>query len=139
MKIRLFFFLSLLILSINVYCSCEDIAENIEACKAYTCSRYIGGENYIKHKILGLDSKNLCIYIEKHNNDEMICHHSEQGRIAEKKYFENIVNQETDNFTDIVRVRSQECFFVNSNNLNYMDQEDVIREATDNDLETLSQ
>ncbi|MDN5248062.1 MAG: hypothetical protein QWI36_02895 [Wolbachia endosymbiont of Tyrophagus putrescentiae] len=42
-------------------------------------------------------------------------------------------------FTDIVRVRSQECFFVNSNNLNYMDQEDVIREATDNDLETLSQ
>ena len=143
MMIRLLFiFVVLLFFSFHAYCNCEDIAENIGICKEYSCLQPIGNEKYIKHKILGLDSENLCVYTEKQGNDEMICHHSKYGMTMEKKYFENIfkiANQEADDFADIVHLRAKECFFISDYNRDYIDQNDIMKEAVDNDFEVLSQ
>ncbi|OWZ25209.1 hypothetical protein CCY16_00001 [Wolbachia endosymbiont of Wuchereria bancrofti] len=61
MKIKLFFIFTLLFFNASTYCSCEDIIETIEICKEYTCQQYISNEDFIKHKILGLSSKDLSI------------------------------------------------------------------------------
>ncbi len=84
MNIKLFFIFTLLISNVNAYCSCEDIIESIEICKEYSCRQYIGNEDFIEHKILGLNSGNLCVYIEKQGDDEMVCHHSQYGMMIEK-------------------------------------------------------
>jgi len=142
MRIKLLFIFVSLSLKFDAYCSCEDIAENIGICKEYSCLQPIGNENYIKHKILGLNSENLCVYVEKQGNDEMICYHSSHGMQMEKKYFENVFktgNQETDDFTDIVHLRAKECFFISDYKLDYMDQNNIMKEAVDNDFEILSQ
>lgn len=142
MKIKLFFIFALLFFNVNAYCNCEDIIESIEICKEYTCRRCIGNEDFIEHKILGLSNRNLCIYIEKQDNDEMVCYHSKYGMMMEKKHFENIFkvgNQEIDDFTDIVNLRAKECFFINDQKTSYTGRDNVIEEAVESDFNVLSQ
>lgn len=142
MKIRLFFTFILLLLSVNVYCDCEDIAENIASCEKYFCLQHIDDKNYIEHEILGLNSDNLCVYKEKRGEDEMICYHSKHGMMMEKKYFENIFkidNQETVNFFDIANLRAKECFLFNSHAMDSRSQNYIMKEAVDNNFGLLSQ
>nr|WP_255585991.1 hypothetical protein [Wolbachia endosymbiont of Mansonella ozzardi] len=141
-KIKLFFIFTLLFFSVNVYCNCKDIIESIEICKEYTCRQYIGNEDFIEHRILGLSSKGLCVHIEKQDNDKMICHHSKHGVMMEKKYFESIFkvgNQEVDDFINIANLRAKECFFINDRKTNYTDQDDIIKEAVESNFDVLSQ
>nr|WP_246209891.1 hypothetical protein [Wolbachia endosymbiont of Atemnus politus] len=84
MKIKLFFIFTLLFFKVDAYCNCKGIIENIEVCKEYTCRQYIGNEDFIENRILGLNSKGLCVYIEKQDDDEMVCHHSKRGMMMEK-------------------------------------------------------
>ncbi len=134
MNIKLFFIFTLLISNVNAYCSCEDIIESIEICKEYSCRQHIGNEDFIEHKILGLNSENLCVYIEKQGDDEMVCHHSQYGMMIEKRYFESILkvgNQEINDFIDIANLRANECFFINNY---YTDRDSIIKEATESTL-----
>ncbi|WP_338406173.1 MULTISPECIES: hypothetical protein [unclassified Wolbachia] len=142
MNIKLFFIFTLLISNVNAYCSCEDIIESIGICKKYSCRQHISNEDFIEHKILGLNSENLCVYIEKQGNDEMVCHHSQYGMMIEKRYFESILkvgNQEIDDFIDIANLRAKECFFINNQRLSYTDRDNIIREAAESDFDVLSQ
>ncbi|WP_395463487.1 hypothetical protein [Wolbachia endosymbiont of Cantharis cryptica] len=142
MKIKLFLIFTLLFFNVNAYCSCEDIIESIESCKEYTCRQYIDNEDFIEHKILGLNSRNLCVYIEKQDNDEMVCHHSKHGMMMEKKYFESIFkvgNQEIDDFIDIANLRAKECFFISNQKTSYTNRDDIIKEAVESDFDVLSQ
>nr|WP_246209564.1 hypothetical protein [Wolbachia endosymbiont of Atemnus politus] len=142
MKIKLFFTFTLLFFKVDAYCNCKGIIESIEICKEYTCRQYIGNEDFIEHRILGLNSKGLCIYIEKQDNDEMVCHHSKHGMMMEKKYFESIFkigNQEIDDLIDITNLRAKECFFINGQKTSHTDRDDIIREAIESDLDVLSQ
>ncbi|WP_168464666.1 hypothetical protein [Wolbachia endosymbiont of Ctenocephalides felis wCfeT] len=131
MNIKLLFILILLCFNFNTYCDCEDIAESIETCKKYSCTRFINDGNSIEHKILGLNSENLCVYIEKQGDDEMVCHHSHDGMIIEKKYFESIARQEIDDLIDVAKIRAEECFFINGSKSNDKDQDSVMKEAID--------
>ncbi|MDM8335331.1 hypothetical protein [Wolbachia pipientis] len=142
MKIKLFFIFTLLLFNFNTYCICEGIIKSIEICKEYTCRQHIGNKGSIEHKILGLNSRDLCVYIEKQDNDEMVCHHSKHGMMMEKKYFESVFkvgNQEIDNFTDIANLRAKECFFINDQKIGHTDQDDIIKEAVESDFDVLSQ
>lgn len=132
-----------LFFSISAYCECEDIAENIGICKKYSCTQFIGSGNCIEHKILGFNRENLCLYIEKQGEDEMVCHHSLNGMMIEKKYFESAFktnDQKIDSsFFDIVSLRARECFFINHPKPDYVDKDDIIREAIENDFDVLSE
>lgn len=140
MCINLLLIFILLFSSIGAYCSCEDIAENIGVCKKYSCTQFIGNGNFIEHKILGLNSENLCLYIEKQGEDEMVCHHSPNGMIIEKEYFESVFKQEIDSsFSEIANLRARECFFINNRKSGYIDKDDIIREAIENDVEVLAE
>ncbi|MGL9717938.1 MAG: hypothetical protein ACR5K9_04540 [Wolbachia sp.] len=142
MKIKLFFIFTLLFFKVNAYCGCKGIIESMKICKEYTCRQYIGNEDFIEHRILGLDSKGLCVYIEKQDDDEMVCHHSKHGMMMEKKYFESIFkvgNQEIDDLADITNLRAQECFFIDGQKTSYTDRDDIIREAVESDSDVLSQ
>ncbi|NUY39170.1 hypothetical protein GO684_00155 [Wolbachia endosymbiont of Litomosoides brasiliensis] len=140
MKIKLLFIFTLLFLDASTYCSCGDIIESIEICKEYTCRQYIDNEDFIEHKILGLNSKDLCVYTEKQDNDEVICHHSKHGMMMEKKYLESIFkvgNQEINNFTDIVKLRAKECFFTSNQKASYINHDDIIKEAVESEFDIL--
>ncbi|QKX03190.1 hypothetical protein GOY07_03350 [Wolbachia endosymbiont of Litomosoides sigmodontis] len=140
MKIKLFFTFTLLFFNASTYCNCKDIIENIETCKEYTCQQYIDNEDFIEHKILGLNSKDLCIYIEKQDNDEMVCHHSKYGMMIEKKYFESffkVSNQEINDFIDIAKQRAKECFFISNQKASYTNRDDIIKEAVESEFDTL--
>ncbi|WCR57733.1 hypothetical protein [Wolbachia endosymbiont of Ctenocephalides felis wCfeJ] len=142
MKTKLFFIFTLLFFKANAYCSCKGIIESIEVCKEYTCRQYISNEDFIEHRILGLNSRGLCVYIEKQDNDEMVCHHSKHGMMMEKKYFESIFkvnNQDIDDFTDIANSRAKECFFISDQKTSYTDRDEIIKEAVENDSDVLSQ
>ncbi|AAW70804.1 hypothetical protein EJB10_03270 [Wolbachia endosymbiont of Brugia malayi] len=142
MKIKLFFIFTLLFFDASTYCSCEDIIESIEICKEYTCQQYIGNEDFIEHKILGLSSKDLCVYIEKQDNDEMVCHHSKYGMMMEKKYLESIFkvgNQEINDFIDIANLRAKECFFISNQKTSYTNRDYIIKEAVESNFDVLSQ
>ena len=142
MKARLLFIFISLFFNVNVRCSCEGIVESIGVCKEYSCIQFINDENSVEHKILGLNSENLCVYIETQGDDEMVCHHSKHGMIAEKKYFESIFkigNQEINDFADIADLRAKECFFINNQKLSYTDRDNIIKEAVDNDFDALSE
>ncbi len=131
MNIKLFFIFTLLFFNVSAYCNCEDLVENIGICKKYSCRQYISNEDFIEHKILGLNSENLCVYIERQGNDEMVCHHSNDGMIIEKKYLKSILkvgNQEINDFIDIANLRAKECFFINNY---YIDRDDIIKEAAE--------
>ncbi|WP_341808912.1 hypothetical protein [Wolbachia endosymbiont (group E) of Neria commutata] len=138
MKIKLLFICTLLFVSLNAYCNCEGIIESIGSCKEYSCRQCAGNESFIEHKILGLNSENLCVYIEKQDNYEMICHHSEYGMMIEKRYFESILKEEIDDFIDIAKLRAKECFFINNNKPSSTNRDDVIKEAIENDFGVLS-
>lgn len=134
MNIKLFFIFTLLFFNVSAYCNCEDLVENIGICKKYSCQQYISNEDFIEHKILGLNSENLCVYIERQGNDEMVCHHSNDGMIIEKKYLKSILkvgNQEINDFIDIANLRAKECFFINNY---YIDRDDIIKEAAESTL-----
>lgn len=134
MSIKLFFILTLLFFNVSAYCNCEDLIENIGICKKYSCQQHISDEDFIEHKILGLNSENLCVYIERQGNDEMVCHHSNDGMMIEKKYFKSILkvgNQEINDFIDIANLRAKECFFINND---YTGQDDIIKEAAESTL-----
>lgn len=134
MNIKLFFIFTLLFFNVSAYCNCEDLVENIGICKKYSCQQHISDEDFIKHKILGLNSENLCVYIERQGNDEMVCHHSNNGIIIEKKYLKSILkvgNQEINDFIDIANLRAKECFFINNY---YIDRDDIIKEAAESTL-----
>ncbi|QOD38878.1 hypothetical protein [Candidatus Wolbachia massiliensis] len=142
MKIKLFFVFTILLLDINAYCNCEGIVGSIEICKKYTCQQYIGNEDFIEHKILGLNDGNLCVYVEKQDDDEMVCHHSKYGMAIEKKYLESIFkvgNQEISDFIDIANVRAKECFFMSNQKTSYTDRDNIIKEAVESDFDVLSQ
>ncbi len=128
----------LLFLSFNANCGCEGVIESIGICKEYSCRQYAGNESFIEHKILGLNSENLCVYIEKRGNDEMVCHHSEYGMMIEKKYFESILQEEIGDLTDITNLRAKECFFITNNKQIHTDRDDIIKEAVENDSDVLS-
>ncbi|MBV0899912.1 MAG: hypothetical protein KTV77_04140 [Wolbachia endosymbiont of Fragariocoptes setiger] len=139
MKANIFLVCISLFLSSKVYCNCDDIAENIEVCKVYSCMQSIDDENYTKHSILGLNHDNLCIYIEENKDNEMICYHSKHGMMMERKYFSSIFlinKQDIYDFTDIANLRSKECFFVNDN---YSNHDDFIKQAVDSELNYLSE
>lgn len=134
MNIKLFFIFTLLFFNVSAYCNCEDLVENIGICKKYSCQQHISNEDFIEHKILGLNSENLCVYIERQGNDEMVCHHSNDGMIIEKKYLKSILkvgNQEINDFIDIANLRAKECFFINNY---YIDRDDIIKEAAESTL-----
>ncbi|WP_264377509.1 hypothetical protein [Wolbachia endosymbiont (group B) of Philonthus cognatus] len=134
MNIKLFFIFTLLFFNFSAYCNCEDLVENIGICKKYSCQQHISNEDFIGHKILGLNSENLCVYIERQGNDEMVCHHSNDGMIIEKKYLKSILkvgNQEINDFIDIANLRAKECFFINNY---YIDRDDIIKEAAESTL-----
>ncbi|OEY87019.1 hypothetical protein BIY23_00830 [Wolbachia pipientis] len=117
----------------DVYCDCDNIIESMMHCKKYTCIRQLGDGTYIHYKILGLNNKNLCIYMEKYGDDEMVCYYSQDEMRMEKKYFESISEQE---FNAIENLRANKCFFTY---LNYINQDNVIKEAMGNDIDLLSQ
>ncbi|WP_341815585.1 MULTISPECIES: hypothetical protein [unclassified Wolbachia] len=137
MNIKLFFIFTLLFFNVSAYCNCEDLVENIGICKKYSCQQHISDEDFIEHKILGLNSENLCVYIERQGNDEMVCHYSNNGMIIEKKYLKSILkvgNQEINDFIDIANLRAKECFFINNYKLSYIDRDDIIKEAAESTL-----
>ncbi|MDG7056396.1 MAG: hypothetical protein LKM44_02820 [Wolbachia endosymbiont of Meromenopon meropis] len=144
MGVKLFFIFALLLLfNTNAYCSCKGIIDSIEICEKYVCRQYIGNENFIEHRILGFNSKGLCVYVEKQNNNEMICYHSKYGMLMEKKYFENVFKVDNQkimvNFIDVTSLRAKECFFINDRKINHPDQDEIIKEATESDSDVLSQ
>lgn len=64
----------------------------------------------------------------------MVCHHSNDGMIIEKKYLKSILkvgNQEINDFIDIANLRAKECFFINNY---YIDRDDIIKEAAESTL-----
>jgi hypothetical protein len=142
MKLKLLFILILLFCNLHAYCNCEDIIENMGVCKEYSCQPLTNHGAPIEHKILGLNDENLCIYIEKQGNNEMICHYSQDGMAEEKKYLESILkigNQEIDNFADITSLRAKKCFFINNQIPIHKNQDDIIKAAVDNDFQISSQ
>ncbi len=125
--VLLFFFYA------NVYCDCDGIMESMMHCKKYSCARQVEDGKYIRYKILGRNSKGLCVYVEKYGDDEMICYHSQDGMRMEKEYFENISQQQLD---IMVNLRANECFFIHLNEIN---QDNMIREVIDDDFDLLLQ
>ncbi len=125
--VLLFFFYA------NVYCDCDGIVESMMHCEKYSCMRRVEDGKYIHYQILGRNSKDLCVYVEKYGDDEMICYHSQDGMRMEKEYFENVSQQK---LNTMVNLRANECFFTHLNEIN---QDNMMGAVIDDDFDLLLQ